>query len=39
MKEQFKKSNIFLCIVLVIAACIVFGIMQGVHDNYGIMMN
>lgn len=39
MKEQFKKSNIFLCIVLIVAACIVFGIMQGVHDNYGIMMN
>ncbi len=34
-----KQANIFLCIVLVAAACVVHGIMQGVKDNYGIMMN
>jgi MFS family permease len=33
-----KQSSILQCIVLVIAACIVHGVMQGVHDNYGIMM-
>lgn len=34
-----KKNNWLLCIVLVAAACLVHGVMQGVHDNYGIMMN
>lgn len=34
-----KQANPLLCIILVAAACIVHGIMQGVHDNYGIMMN
>ncbi len=34
-----KQANIFLCVVLVAAACIVHGIMQGVKDNYGIMMS
>ena len=34
-----KASNIIQTVVVVIAACLVFGIMQGVHDNYGIMMN
>lgn len=39
-KQQPKKqANIFLCIILVAAACVIHGIMQGVHDNYGIMMN
>ena len=33
-----KQNSIFQCVVLVIAACIVHGVMQGVHDNYGIMM-
>lgn len=34
-----KKSNsLFQSIILVVAACIVHGVMQGVHDNYGIMM-
>lgn len=33
-----KHNSILQCIVLVIAACIVHGVMQGVHDNYGIMM-
>lgn len=34
-----KKNNWLLYIVLVAAACVVHGVMQGVHDNYGIMMN
>lgn len=33
-----KHNSLFRCIILVIAACIVHGVMQGVHDNYGIMM-
>ncbi len=37
--QNKKQANIFLCVILVVAACIVHGIMQGVHDNYGIMMN
>ncbi|MCD8238173.1 MAG: MFS transporter [Clostridiales bacterium] len=37
-KQETKQANIFLCIILVAAACIIHGIMQGVHDNYGIMM-
>ncbi len=37
--EKRTDTNIVLCIILVIAACIVHGIMQGVKDNYGIMMN
>ncbi|MCD7885545.1 MAG: MFS transporter [Lachnospiraceae bacterium] len=31
-------TNSLLCVILVIAACLVHGVMQGVHDNYGIMM-
>ncbi len=37
--QSKKQANIFLCIILIIAACVVHGIMQGVKDNYGIMMN
>ncbi len=37
--KQKAQSNIFLSVILVCAACIVHGVMQGVHDNYGIMMN
>ncbi len=33
-----NKTNPVLCVILVLSACIVHGIMQGVHDNYGIMM-
>ncbi len=33
-----NKTNPILCVVLVLSACIIHGIMQGVHDNYGIMM-
>ncbi len=34
-----KKDNLIRCILLVIVACLVYGVMQGVHDNYGIMLN
>lgn len=37
-KSIQKQNPVFQCIVLVTAACIVHGVMQGVHDNYGIMM-
>ncbi len=39
-KKQTEKQsgNIILCVVLVVAACLIHGVMQGVHDNYGIMM-
>ncbi|MCD8368916.1 MAG: MFS transporter [Clostridiales bacterium] len=40
-KEERKGGRTispFLCVVLVLAACLVHGVMQGVHDNYGIMM-
>lgn len=33
-----QHTSLFQSIVLIIAACIVHGVMQGVHDNYGIMM-
>ncbi|MCD8116073.1 MAG: MFS transporter [Oscillospiraceae bacterium] len=33
------KSSLFKCIVIVAAACLVHGVMQGVHNNYGIMLN
>lgn len=36
---QQKKLNIIQLIVAVAAACLVHGVMQGVHDNYGIMLN
>lgn len=38
MQQIKQKQNWFQIIIVVCAACIVFGIMQGVHDNYGIMM-
>lgn len=34
-----KKNNLIQLIIIVAAACLVHGVMQGVHDNYGIMMN
>lgn len=34
-----KKNNFVQLIIIVAAACLVHGVMQGVHDNYGIMMN
>ncbi len=40
MKQQNTKNNAnpILCALLILSACIVHGIMQGVKDNYGIMM-
>ena len=38
-EERLGKKNSFLKFIAVsFAACLVFAIMQGVHDNYGIMM-
>ncbi len=36
---NLNKENIVRCVLLVAVACLVYGVMQGVHDNYGIMMN
>ncbi len=36
---SLNAANVIRCIILVVAACLVHGTMQGVHDNYGIMMN
>lgn len=38
MKETKDKNNVFQYIVSVAAVCLVFAIMQGIHDNYGIML-
>lgn len=39
MKQKSKiHKGLFQVIVVVAAACLVHGVMQGVHDNYGIMM-
>ncbi len=37
MSEK-KEFSWFRTILLVAAACVVYGVMQGVHDNYGIML-
>ncbi len=37
-KNHTSKSDLIRCIVLVAIACLVYGVMQGVHDNYGIML-
>ena len=34
-----RNQSLFQLILAVGAACVVFGVMQGIHDNYGIMMN
>lgn len=39
MNSTRKKEGIFQYLVAGTAACLVFAIMQGIHDNYGIMMN
>lgn len=39
MNTGSKKSKIGRILLLVISVCVVFAIMQGVHDNYGIMLN
>lgn len=37
--EQIKnKSDIFQYIVAVASVCLIFAVMQGIHDNYGIML-
>ena len=33
-----RFSNIFSLILALLAGCLVFAIMQGIHDNYGIML-
>ena len=39
MKQESKNIRELLRIILIVAAtCLVHGTMQGVHDNYGIMM-
>lgn len=39
MKQESKKNQGLLrAIIIVAAACLIHGVMQGVHDNYGIMM-
>ena len=37
-QESRNTQGILRVIVIVAAACLVHGVMQGVHDNYGIMM-
>ncbi len=39
VKENLNKENMVRCVLLIAVACLVYGVMQGVHDNYGIMMN
>lgn len=39
MKQESRNyQDILRVIIIVAAACLVHGVMQGVHDNYGIMM-
>lgn len=39
MKQENKtQSGLLRTVIVVAAACLVHGVMQGVHDNYGIMM-
>lgn len=33
-----KQNHIFQFLIAMVAACLVFAIMQGIHDNYGIML-
>lgn len=37
-RENTKRLSLPQAIVIVAAACLVHGVMQGVHDNYGIML-
>ena len=39
MMEQIRKNTKSEKIIVVLSACMVFAIMQGLHDNYGIMLN
>ncbi len=36
--DHSNTTNILRAVILVIAACVIHGVMQGIHDNYGIMM-
>lgn len=36
--EKRVPSGIIQFVAIAAAACLIFGVMQGVHDNYGIMM-
>ena len=38
MGNSKNQASMLRAVVLVIAACLIYGIMQGIHDNYGIMM-
>ncbi|MGI5889010.1 MAG: MFS transporter [Oscillospiraceae bacterium] len=38
-KGQKINNQLLRSILLIALACLVFGVQQGVHDNYGIMMN
>lgn len=38
MSKAKNRNNIFQYIVAVTSVCLVFAVMQGIHDNYGIML-
>lgn len=38
-KQKRESSATLRSVLLVAVACLVFGVQQGIHDNYGIMMN
>lgn len=38
MTKTKNKSGIFQFIIALAAGCLVFAVMQGIHDNYGIML-
>ncbi|MGI6217816.1 MAG: MFS transporter [Coriobacteriales bacterium] len=37
--EPEQNSSLLRSVLLIAVACLVFGVQQGIHDNYGIMMN
>lgn len=34
-----EKQNCLQILIAILAACLVFAVMQGIHDNYGVMLN
>lgn len=38
IRENRMNQGLLRTVVVVAAACLAYGVMQGVHDNYGIMM-
>lgn len=38
-EKKQERSSLFRSILLIAVACLVFGVQQGIHDNYGIMMS